>query len=425
MNSWIAFLIQVLGLVSGMKFFSVDSLIIKQSILLLIISQLLIYFIGTWSLLLFFLILFFIFPLTLGILIPMGTVIISLFAHYFIGISNFSGWLASSLQINIFMILISLGFVFLKKNPKMLLNLNMSLLSLIIWTLLMLYIEILINAYLGFSGEILILRGSLLLTYLLFLGFLLWNMSKMMQAKRKIELEKAQLEHKRKEDRNLRLFWENIERSNEKLRQSQHDYRNTLLMLQGLMEAQDQEGMKHYFKENISNLNKAIFINDFKASQLRNLKVPELKSLVESKLAEAQQSNIDFQLEVAEPIETVPIAAISLGKAVGILLDNGLDEIRELGKGQVRAAFIQEESFLWIIITNHCKIEMPTVRQMFQKGFSTKGENRGFGLDNINQLLAEHDQLELRTFIKNGIFEQHLKLGMGWEINARDNYLRG
>jgi len=410
MNIWLVFLFQIMVLIGGMKMFSIPPLDIKQSVGLLILSRILTYFLGVWPLF-FLLAIVFLWRRRLSAsgLITIGAVMLSVLSYFLAATitKDSSLPLAFSLTINAFIILGGFSFLLLKKKREMFFNLKTLTISILLWTMLMVYAEVFIHAYFEFPQEVVKVRGSFLFTYLMTISLLIWNLIRIMDAKRKIELEKVRLEHQQKEEQQLRAFWQQIEQSNETLRKFHHDYRNTMLMLQGLGSADDIEGIKKCLKEILA---ESEVVDNFKASQLKNLHVPALKGLLESKMAEAQASYIDLQLEVMEPIEEVPMNVISLGKVLGIFLDNALDEVRELGKGQIKVAFIKGEEFLWLIVSNSCREKLPTMRQLFQRGFSTKGENRGFGLDYVNEIIDKNDHLELRTYAKNGIFEQHLKL---------------
>ena len=56
---------------------------------------------------------------------------------------------------------------------------------------------------------------------------------------------------------------------------------------------------------------------------------------------------------------------------------------------------------------NSCR-EVPPIHQIYQKGFSTKGDNRGLGLGNLREILAECEGVTLDTYSKDGSFIQEI-----------------
>jgi len=53
--------------------------------------------------------------------------------------------------------------------------------------------------------------------------------------------------------------------------------------------------------------------------------------------------------------------------------------------------------------------------KIFQKGFSTKGKNRGLGLSNLREILSECEGVTLDTFIEKGFFIQEIGIELEGE----------
>ncbi len=50
----------------------------------------------------------------------------------------------------------------------------------------------------------------------------------------------------------------------------------------------------------------------------------------------------------------------------------------------------------------------PDQANMYEKGWSTKGENRGYGLFVVRDILSKEDHLLLNTSVEEGLFKQEL-----------------
>ena len=60
-----------------------------------------------------------------------------------------------------------------------------------------------------------------------------------------------------------------------------------------------------------------------------------------------------------------------------------------------------------IIVKNSCSEDLPPLYQLEEKGYSTKGPNRGIGLSNLQEIMEETDFL-LETEIVDHYFIQKI-----------------
>ncbi|WP_375180404.1 GHKL domain-containing protein [Enterococcus rotai] len=166
--------------------------------------------------------------------------------------------------------------------------------------------------------------------------------------------------------------------------------------------------MEEYFYSKIKTASTTIEKNDFKLSQLGNLKVNELKSVLANKLSISQELEIDTEVEISERIENINADSIVLVRALGIILDNAIEAAEQIDNGMIRVAFFRKLNKLVIVVVNSCSEEIPKLFELKKEGFSTKGENRGMGLSNLEQMVASTGNMMLDTKIDKGVFMQML-----------------
>lgn len=119
--------------------------------------------------------------------------------------------------------------------------------------------------------------------------------------------------------------------------------------------------------------------------------------------------NIHVQLELNNDIyfkEKIDI--IVLVRILGIFLDNSIEELKYLEKGNLSIAIFLIEKDTYIIIENTTKNDMQSLHEIKKEGFSTKGKDRGLGLSNANQLIQKYPYLLLETSIEKNKFIQTL-----------------
>ncbi|WP_375180405.1 sensor histidine kinase [Enterococcus rotai] len=249
----------------------------------------------------------------------------------------------------------------------------------------------------GKANEFFII-GYGLLSMLVFLA-LLYSLQKEYTAK-----------EKQKEMTYLKDYTDQLEKNYTEMRRFKHDYQNILLSIEDYIKEKDLIKLEEYFYSKIKTASTAIEKNDFKLSQLGNLKVNELKSVLANKLSISQELGIDTEVEISERIEAIEADSIVLVRALGIILDNAIEAAEQIDNGMIRVAFFRKLNKLVIVVVNSCSKELPKLFELKKEGFSTKGENRGMGLSNLEQMVASTGNMMLDTKIDHGVFTQMLSI---------------
>ncbi|GKX68952.1 sensor histidine kinase [Inconstantimicrobium mannanitabidum] len=219
-----------------------------------------------------------------------------------------------------------------------------------------------------------------------------------------------QFENTKTEFKNLSEYTKNLETLYNDMRVFRHDYINILSSMVGYIESKDMEGLEQHFNKNILPLSEGMKSNNFKIGLLQNIKIPEIKGILASKVIRAQEMGIDVAIEVVEPILKMSMDIIDLSRSVGILLDNAIEAALKCDKPFIKLALINKENSVLMIIVNGTPKDTPPIHKIYEKGFSTKGENRGLGLYNLKQILGKYNTIFLDTVIENGEFSQALEV---------------
>lgn len=266
---------------------------------------------------------------------------------------------------------------------------------------------VLLGVNLGNTPELIQLNLIFFLIYLIFLLVSFFFYSKSLR-------KELQVKQKEVENQAIRQYTEDLEKQYSQMRKFRHDYQNVLSSLDSFVQEKDFSGLTEYYQHTIRPSANYLQENHFKLSDLSNLTAKEVKSLIASKLMYAQEIGINASLEAREPIGKLNFDSLALIRILGIFLDNAIEALEELDTGQLRVAFIPFENNTQIIIENTCQESIPALFQLKKNGFSTKGEQRGLGLSNVDELLRENDRegtrVSLETIIKDGKFTQILTI---------------
>ena len=280
-------------------------------------------------------------------------------------------------------------------------------------TVAIFYADIFIGQILGFTREMIFLRGTLFLFYTLLLIVLFIVFSGILAREMKIEREKIKMESEKIQAEQLSDYVAKMEEFYEEMRSFRHDYQNILLGLSEYVRTNDIIGLQEYYSKNIESLHSEMQFNNYKLGQLKNLQVREIKGIIASKIIKAQELKIDTVVEVFEPIDDIMMNMVDLCRILGIILDNAIEEVVEIEGGKLQIVFIKDVAFVEIVISNSCREQLPLPSQMYKRGFSTKGKDRGLGLSNLDNIVERIRNVELETDISNGMFTQQVKILKG------------
>ncbi len=279
------------------------------------------------------------------------------------------------------------------------------------WYLLDAALLLLITSYLfdnlipgqnGSSGRMIYNNFLHISGYLLVMLFLLLAM-------RCFYLEKTRAEAKQKALQDLQDYTRSLESMYQGLSSFKHDYMNILLSLSGYIETGDMDGLKKYFEAKIFPAKNLIDQGNYKLSQLGNIGVIEIKSLLSAKMIYAYESGIDVTIDIPERTDSFPMDTADLARILGIFLDNAIEAALEAERPQTGLHIIRHEAGLSVIITNSFRDNGAQLHKMKQRGFSTKNGHQGIGLSIARKIISSYDSVLLETAMQSACFTQHLE----------------
>ena len=241
--------------------------------------------------------------------------------------------------------------------------------------------------------------------FVLFISFLICNII-MSYFHNQYSIKQSELINNKMYMERLYEYTSNIENLYDNLRTFKHDYKNILLTLNYYIENKDIDSLEKYYKENILDTGLLVDTKDHKV-KLKNLKSIPIKSLVLANIAKAESKNINIDIEILEPIIHFNIKDVDLSRLLGIYIDNAIEECEFTEEKKLSIAFILRGLSTVIVIQNSCRDNIPLFK-INEKGFSTKGENRGLGLYNAKKIVDKYENCLVNTNIENNVFTLEL-----------------
>lgn len=176
---------------------------------------------------------------------------------------------------------------------------------------------------------------------------------------------------------------------------------------QHYIEKEEFEELKDFFHSSV-NKTKTFFGKDIlHADELNKLDSLDVKSILTMKLIAAQEKEIDVQIESDDGIKlNQKVDSVLLIRILGILLDNAIEELENIADGKLSVGIFSVKGDTIFVIENTTRERIEPLQVLKQKGYSTKGEGRGLGLSNIDELTAMEPNILLETIISDQRFIQ-------------------
>lgn len=114
-------------------------------------------------------------------------------------------------------------------------------------------------------------------------------------------------------------------------------------------------------------------------------------SFLYSRFLEAEKRGIEVSYRVCiEELECgVPVH--KLVELLGNLVNNAMDEAEKSGKGRICVTLLEERERIRITVSNESEaIEYKRIPELFKRGYSEKGKNRGYGLYNVKKICEDY-----------------------------------
>ena len=223
------------------------------------------------------------------------------------------------------------------------------------------------------------------------------------------ELQEKVVLQKEIQLQNLSNYSQQVEGLYQEIRSFRHDYANILSSLKIGIDQKDINLVSQVYDSVLKNSGEKLKGKRFDVAHLRNINDLALKSLLLSKLSEAQNLSVPVSLEISEQFSIKNMEQIDFLTITSILLDNAIESAAE---GGIAVCFLEDTEWnkLVMIVKNSTLEREIELRDIFKRDNSSKGEGRGIGLANVRRILKSYPNVCLKTTSKNYIFTQILEI---------------
>ena len=183
------------------------------------------------------------------------------------------------------------------------------------------------------------------------------------------------------------------ERYNDSLREQSHHFMNKLHVLHGLIEMKSYDEVEKYIAYLKDDYHEKIgYISE-------SIKVPAVAGFLLAKVREAKQKRISLLIDSDSMLlnkEGLDELYNELLIILGVLIDNSMESMSGENDGKIIVYLYlntEENILLCKVYDNGCGISKDKLENVFERGYSTKGKNRGYGLNAVDTIVKKYNGL--------------------------------
>ena len=190
-----------------------------------------------------------------------------------------------------------------------------------------------------------------------------------------------------------------------------HNKENDLISIRGLIKGKNKEALEYIDAALNDNYTEDINV----LNSVKYIPFGGLQGLIYKKVLKMQDNKLNVILNVNKNIRKVKISGDNglhnktICTIVGILLDNACEAAINSKQKIVNIQVYKEESEFVIKIENSYK-GTGDMSRIDEQGYSTKGKDRGFGLDFVKEEVSKNKWLANERIINADIFTQIIKI---------------
>ncbi|MDU1033082.1 MAG: GHKL domain-containing protein [Clostridium sp.] len=210
---------------------------------------------------------------------------------------------------------------------------------------------------------------------------------------------------KTEEDKLKSRYNEVLEEYFEKMRADSHEYKNHLNAIYGVLQVGDYDQIKDLVKGYIQNVS-----NEDHLIELSKINNQLIRALIYSKISYATSIGINFKYYIKSSLKDISISDSELVIIMSNILNNAIEASSESDDKYVELTLSKKDNKYNIVVKNSVNNEdVINVLEMFNYGYSNKGDERGIGLYNVKTIVYNNGG-EILVDIDENIFTMEINI---------------
>ncbi|CAM4137752.1 histidine kinase [Streptococcus penaeicida] len=236
-------------------------------------------------------------------------------------------------------------------------------------------------------------RLGLIIVYLLFLTWLFLRLNRYAKDQLQEKLYQAQTER----IENLKRYNDYIEQLYREIRMVKHDSENILISLKDSIDSGDIDTIHSVYTAVVKESGNSIRSVGGTFGSLENIKESVIRSLINSKLIEAQHQGIRVYIEIPDDIEEGRLKLMDLITLLTYLMDNAIKTAKDSRNAFLSIAFFSEDDKQYFIIENSTKVKRVNILTLFEKSNTLESQCQLRMSKRFNDILESHPKVIFST----------------------------
>lgn len=218
----------------------------------------------------------------------------------------------------------------------------------------------------------------------------------------KLEKTTADLEQEKLYNKTLQILHDNV-------RAFKHDFSNIIAGIGGYIATKDMDGLEKYYKQLLQDCNQVNNLSSLSPDSINN---PAVYTVLANKYYKADSLGIKINLETFVDFNSLHMGIYEFTRVLGILMDNAIEAASECDKKIINVIIrndVQCNRQL-LIIENTYNNKDVDIDRLPEKGYSTKPNNTGLGLWEVNKIIKRHKNLACFTSKTPEFFKQQFEI---------------
>lgn len=206
-----------------------------------------------------------------------------------------------------------------------------------------------------------------------------------------------------------KLSYKTLQALHDNTRAFKHDFSNILAGIGGYVETNDMKGLKKYYTQLLQDCNQA---NNFSTLNPDVVNSPPVYAVLANKYYSADSLGIKISLESFIDFNRLHMDIYEFTRILGILMDNAIEAASECTKKLINVIIRNDlkQNRQLLIIENTYNNKDINIDKIDEKGFTTKSNNSGIGLWEVNKILKKHKNLAKFTTKNDEFFRQQIEI---------------
>lgn len=218
----------------------------------------------------------------------------------------------------------------------------------------------------------------------------------------KLEKVEEDLEQEKLYNKTLQILHDNI-------RAFKHDFANIVSGIGGYVDTNDMEGLRKYYKQLLQDCKQVSNLGSLNPEVINS---PSVYSVLANKYYRADSLGIKINLDSFIDFKNLNMGIYEFTRILGILMDNAIEAASECDNKLVNVIIRNDnkQHRQLLRIENTYKDKNIDLDKISEKGYSTKPNNTGLGLWEVDRIIKKHKNLARFTTKNDEFFIQQLEI---------------